>query len=134
MSKIKLKLSFNRNSVDKPVIYHLIKKYDILCNILHADINYGSKGTLIAEWEGTDENLQQGLQYLKELGISYESYDKSILRDEDACIDCGACTAVCPTQALRMNREGYLEFKKEKCVVCELCIPTCPLRIIRIEL
>ncbi|MFO7635837.1 MAG: NIL domain-containing protein [Clostridia bacterium] len=134
MKKLKLKMSFHQDNVEKPVIYELIKKYNLLFNILHADINYGSKGTLITEIQGEEEDIEKAMSYLSDVGVQYETYLKAILRDEDECVDCGACTAVCPTRALSMNEDGCLEFDKEKCVVCELCISACPLRIIRLEL
>lgn len=133
MKKIKLKIRFHKDNVNRPVIYDLIKKYNIMFNILHADINYGSEGTLITELEASEEDIDKALLYLSEMGIDYDLYEKSIIRNEDECIDCGACTAVCPSRALVINDEGYLEFDKEKCLVCELCIKACPLRIISVE-
>ncbi len=39
----------------------------------------------------------------------------------------GACLAVCPTEALDVDRESWLvSFDPGKCVACELCIPACP--------
>ena len=133
MKKIKLKVNFHKENVSRPVLYELIKKYDLLFNILHADINYGSEGVLITEIEGNEKNIEDALAYLSEFGIKYHLYEKTIIRRDDECIDCGACTAVCPTRALIINSEGYLEFDKEKCLVCELCIKACPLRIISVE-
>ena len=134
MTKIKLKIYYKKNQIDKPITYELVKKYDVMFNILHADINYGSEGTLITEISGEDNNVKEALNYLQELGIEYKKYTKSIIRDEEECIDCGACTAVCPSGALTMNSNDELTFDKDKCLVCELCIPACPINIIDIEL
>ena len=55
----------------------------------------------------------------------------NIYKDEEICTHCGACTAVCPTEALYIKRpEMQVIFDKEKCSVCELCILTCPSRAI----
>ena len=50
------------------------------------------------------------------------------------CTDCGACTAVCPTGALAVQRpEMKVIFDQEKCSVCELCVPACPPRAMEIR-
>ena len=134
MKKMKLKITFHKNSVTKPLIYELIKKYDIMFNILHADINYGSEGTLITEISGEDTNIKNALEFLDSLDVQYKLYEKSIIIDKNQCINCGACTAVCPSGSLSMNKNDELDFDKEKCLVCELCIPACPLQAISIEL
>jgi len=66
--------------------------------------------------------------------LSTKKYNKFIIRDEDECIDCGACTAICPSGALTMNKQDELQFDKEKCLVCELCIKACPIGVIDVEL
>jgi len=134
MIKVKIKVLYKKDQIDKPITYELVKKYDVMFNILHADINYGSEGTLITEISGQDKNVKDALEYLEQLGIEYKKYTKSIIRDEDECIDCGACTAVCPSKALTMNDKDQLVFDKDKCLVCELCIPACPINIIDVEL
>jgi len=133
MKKIKVKLHFPRKWISKPLMSEVISRYGIVFNILHADISYDSEGTLIAEITGSDEAVQNALEYIDSVGVNYKVYNKSIIRREDECIHCGACTAVCPSAALTMDDENKLNFDKEKCLVCELCIKACPLRIISTE-
>ena len=46
------------------------------------------------------------------------------------CTGCGACSNICPTQAITMefDREGFLApvVHEDKCVNCGLCAKTCP--------
>ena len=52
--------------------------------------------------------------------------------DEELCYGCGACIALCPTNALDLkNRLAIVE--QEKCTLCEHCIPSCPVFALRIE-
>ena len=52
--------------------------------------------------------------------------------DEDLCYGCGACIALCPTNALDLvSRLAIVE--QEKCTLCEHCIPSCPVFALRIE-
>ncbi len=133
MKKVKVKLHFPRKWISKPLMSEVISRYGIIFNILHADISYDSEGTLIAELSGDDEAVNNSLDYIDSVGVQYKLYNKSIIRDEDKCIDCGACTAVCPSNALTMDENNELKFDKEKCLVCELCIKACPLGIISTE-
>lgn len=134
MTKEKIKIYYTKNQLSRPITYELVKKFDVMFNILHADINYGSEGNLITEISGEDKNVIDALKYLNEVGIVYKKYNKFIIRDEEECIDCGACTAVCPSGALTMNKQDELQFDKEKCLVCELCIKACPIGVIDVEL
>lgn len=43
----------------------------------------------------------------------------------DACIDCGACEAGCPVQAIAEG-EGKMEIDAEKCIECGACADNCP--------
>ena len=133
MKKVRVKLYFPREWLNKPLMSEVIQQYGIVFNILHADITYDSAGTIIAEFSGNDAAVNGALDYIDSVGVTYKLYNKSIIRKEDACIDCGACTAVCPSRALTMDENNKLNFDKEKCLVCELCIKACPLGIISVE-
>ena len=134
MSKLKLKLTFDKDCVTRPIIYDLVKKYDVMTNILNANIEYGNRGNMILEIKGKEDNLKLALEYFDSLKVKYEIYAEAIVGDEARCINCGSCTAVCPTQALYMGKDDLLHFDKDKCVVCQLCINACPLKIISVEL
>ena len=54
------------------------------------------------------------------------------LVDDDLCYGCGACVALCPTNALSMK--GLLAIVEQpQCTYCELCIPSCPVDALMIE-
>ena len=51
--------------------------------------------------------------------------------DEDLCYGCGACIALCPTNALDLvNRLAVVE--QSDCTLCEHCIPSRPVFALRI--
>ena len=132
--KIKVTIYFSAGNITKPVTYHLVKDYDLVINILHADINLNKVGKLILDISGSEINIEAGLKFIEEQGLTYKLFTKSIIWQEDNCIHCGACTAVCPSGALQMDKiEWNLTFDKEKCMVCELCVKACPLRIMCIS-
>lgn len=130
MKKIKVTMYFNANNIKKPVTYHLIKDYNLHVNILHADIALNKVGKLTADIMGEEADIEAGFKFIEEQGVKYSIFTKSIIWQEDNCVHCGACTAVCPTGALEMDKENWsLTFEKEKCLVCELCVKTCPLKV-----
>lgn len=45
--------------------------------------------------------------------------------DESACVLCGACEAVCPAGAVKMDQTVAL-IDSEKCAGCGVCVDACP--------
>lgn len=128
MKSIKLLLRFPKDMTTKPVSYHLVKDYDLVFNIFKAKIDYDEKGELAIEVTGKEKNIEDGIKFLEAEGVEVTSLSKTIIHDEDLCVNCGLCTSVCPTQALTMNEDDLLTFDGEKCVACQMCVTTCPMR------
>ncbi len=122
-----LSLRFPKKLVNEPVVSNLVQKFDLSFNILKATIYPRKEGLLVLELRGQRKNFQQGLRYLRSLGIKVESIGQDIKRDEELCFHCGACTAVCPTGALYIKRpEMEVIFDHQKCSACEVCVIACP--------
>ncbi len=122
-----LSLRFPKKVVNEPVVVNLVRKFDLTFNILKATIYPRKEGLMVLELRGQKKNFQRGVRYLKSLGIKVESIGQDIKRDDERCFHCGACTAVCPTGALYIERpEMRVLFDNEKCSACELCVIACP--------
>ena len=52
--------------------------------------------------------------------------------DEDLCYGCGACIAICPTNALELVDRLAIVTQKD-CTLCNHCIPSCPVFALSIE-
>jgi L-aspartate semialdehyde sulfurtransferase ferredoxin len=127
-SKI-LILRFPKTEVEKPIVCYLVKDYDLTFNILNAAVLPRKEGVMVLELIGTRKNFKDGVQYLKNQGVQVENASQEIKRIKKKCTHCGACIAVCPTEALSIQRpEMIVEFDQKKCSVCELCVPACPTR------
>ena len=59
MIKHKLVLRFPASLVEQPLIYRLVKDYDLMVNILRADINPRKEGRLVMEVSGREENTNR---------------------------------------------------------------------------
>ena len=129
-------LRFPKDTSDQPFIYRLVKEYDIEFNILKADILLQREGLMVIEFKGSSKtNVQAGLDYLSSMGVKIERMAARIRRDEENCFQCGACTGVCTSGALFVQRpEMSIVFDAEKCIGCSLCVPICPVRAMEVSL
>jgi ferredoxin len=130
MVTVKIGLHFPPQKVDKPVVYSLIKEYNLMFNILNASVSPGKKGKAIMELTGEQSDIDAGIEFLKAQGLECFLFTDSVIRYEEKCVHCGACTAVCPSGALTLNEDWMLKFDMEKCMLCGHCIKACPTRAI----
>jgi len=127
-------LHFPRRLVDRPIVYRLIKDYDLEFNILKASVTPEEEGLMVLELKGDQQNYDQGINYLGEAGVQIQSLSQTVTRNEERCTHCGACITICPTSAFELDPvTRQVRFVDEKCVVCELCIKACPPRAMELH-
>lgn len=61
-----------------------------------------------------------------------------ILTDNNLCYQCGTCSSICPTDAIKMERiikRGliYPKVDEKKCINCSKCLKVCPINNIDLE-
>ncbi len=132
-------LSFPESVVQQPIAYHLVKDYNWIINILRARVNPNEnleeEGMLVLEVQGQPKNIDEGLQYLSRIGVRSEPLAQDVVWNEDRCIHCTACTALCPTGALSVSRpEMRVSFDKELCIACETCLRACSYNAVTISI
>ncbi|MBC7327303.1 4Fe-4S binding protein [bacterium] len=132
--KARLVLRFPPLLVDQPVVYKLIKDYNLVFNILRADITPDSEGLMVLEIEGDENDFKQGLEYLEKRGVKVQPLSQDVVMIEELCTHCGACVVHCPTGALYYDEERRVLFASEKCVACEICVEICPYRAMEVRL
>ncbi|MFW6135121.1 MAG: NIL domain-containing protein [Elusimicrobiota bacterium] len=133
MIKQKAILRFTSSTVEKPITYLLIKKYDLWINILQAKFEPGIGGKLVIEIRGDKKEIDKAFRYLKEQKVKVEFLEQEVFWNEKKCNHCGACISICPVGALTMNKDNYhLEFNYQECVVCGYCVDACPVQAIEI--
>lgn len=127
-------LHFPNRLIDQPIIYLLSKKYDLTFNILLARIMPNEEGLMVVELSGTNDNYNDGVEYLKTHEVDVQLLSRDARRNNEICIQCGACTIICPTGALSIHNRKTMEveFDVEKCVACGLCVPACPPRAMQL--
>ena len=124
-------LRFTKKTWNTPVIYELSKRTDLVFNILEAKVLPRQDSYAIINLQGSDEDYQKGIEYLESCNIAIEDVPDKVQMDEEACVHCGACTAVCPTGALHIEgEERKVELDRQKCVACGNCVTACPVQCI----
>lgn len=127
-------LRFPKTEVQKPIVCNLSKKYGLTFNILNAAISPREEGMMVLELTGQRKEFKEGVQYLKDQGISVKNASQEVRRVDKKCTHCGFCIAVCSTGALHIQRpEMSVLFDQKKCSICELCISACPTRAMEIS-
>jgi ferredoxin len=131
----KIIIRYGADVVDKPVVYSLVKEFDLAFNIMRARISPRREGLMVLDLSGTKKNFDRAIRYLRGLGLSVEPLSKSVTRNIDRCVHCGACVAFCTSGALYLDKNTMeVIFDPEKCSGCELCVKGCPTRAMTIDL
>lgn len=131
----KVVLTFPQNLVDKPIVYRLIKDYNLIFNILRASITPKEEGLMVLEISGEEQNYKNAISFLKKQGVVLKPLKKDVQWQEDKCIQCGACITLCPIGALIVDRKTMkVSFDEDKCIACELCVKPCPAKAFKVRL
>ena len=130
----KIVLRFPKRMVDRPIIYRLVKDYDLEFNILKASITPEQEGLLVLELKGNQQEYDKGIEFLLKAGVKIQSLSQDVTRNEERCTHCGACITVCPSGAFKLDQKTRMViFENEKCIACGLCIPACPPRAMEVH-
>ena len=124
----KVLLCLPKHKIDKPVIYEIIKHYDVIINIFRAKITPDEEGFLVLDLTGTEVNIENSLNYLTDLGIRIDATNKGMIWNENRCTHCGICIPNCPTKALDITNafSREISFNADLCIECLHCLSACP--------
>jgi len=130
----KVVLHFPPVVVEQPVVFTLATEYNLAFNILRAYINPQEEGIIVLQLSGEEEDFDRARQFLANNGIRLQPLLQDIRKNDDRCVECGACVGVCPSQALVLERPSMkVIFDPERCVVCGECVPACPVRAMELH-
>ncbi len=120
-------LIFKSDIMYKPVIYRLGKDFDLVFNILEAKILPRREGRILLELRGEEDQINAGIKFLADHQVVVEHLADKVWREEERCVQCGACTGLCPTAALSLKPPRMeVVFDVTKCVACGMCGLACP--------
>lgn len=130
MTTKQLLLFFPRSETEKPIIFQLVKKYDLEVNIFRAKITPEDEGFMVLNVTGTDEMIKDAIGFLESENVSVETNRKGVRWDSESCTQCGVCIVHCPTKALNIPDRTTMEvtFDANLCIECLSCIKICPFK------
>ncbi|MFB3883387.1 MAG: NIL domain-containing protein [Armatimonadota bacterium] len=78
MAKKAVKLTFPQDLITEPVTFRMARKFDVMPNIRRARVTE-TIGEMVLELDGSEENLERAIAYLRELGIQVAAVEGDIL-------------------------------------------------------
>jgi ABC-type methionine transport system ATPase subunit len=77
-ASIRLHVSFPEELVDRPMVYEMVKAYDVVPNIRRANVEAHS-GWVILELTGEREQLDAAIRYLQDVGCTVNTMEGDVL-------------------------------------------------------
>ena len=71
-------LTYPRALIREPILYQLVKKFDLVFSIRGASVSEDI-GLVAVEFEGTTEQIERGLAWLRQTGVTVEPIEKNVI-------------------------------------------------------
>ncbi|MDH7594061.1 MAG: 4Fe-4S binding protein [Methanomicrobiales archaeon] len=122
---MKLLLTYSKRKGGEPIIARIVKETGVLITVERANIDTLAGEVLI---DVPDESARMICDLIKSRGAEVRILEQGIVRDENECVDCGACISICPKDVFYMDHEWKVQLRKGRCILCGRCIVACPHR------
>lgn len=118
----------------KDRFYHLLNLFDLNNRLIKSDaLDYRKEFIQDINYEKIDNKIvserEKTFQWIEET-LRKPKKNNHICKVTKECIGCGACTSVCPMDALKlvMGQYGYYQprISTDKCIDCGMCKKVCP--------
>lgn len=119
---------FPKSETEKPIVYHLVKDYNLAINIFRAKVTPEEFGYLVLDVTGEEEDIENGVEFVRTFNVRISETDRGLNWDESKCTSCGNCLPHCPTNALFIADDATrrVAFDTKLCIDCLSCIHNCP--------
>lgn len=74
----KVYLTYPQRLIQRPLIYEIIKRYDLIVNIRNSSVTE-EVGLIAVELSGSLEKIQRGVQWLRKQGVQVEPIEQSVV-------------------------------------------------------
>jgi len=78
MARMRVRLTFPPALIQEPIVYRLVKDYDIVINIRRADVK-ADHGWMALELEGDEPALERGVKWLKDKGVQVDPIERDVV-------------------------------------------------------
>ena len=78
MAKKRVMFTFPQELITQPVIHNLGHRFQVITNIRRADVTE-DRGWVVLELEGREEDIDKGLDWVRELGVRVDPIEGDIV-------------------------------------------------------
>jgi len=78
MDRLRVRLTFPPALIQEPIVYRLVKDFDIVINIRRADVK-ADRGWVLLELEADEATLQKGVAWLKGKGVQVDPIESDVV-------------------------------------------------------
>lgn len=78
MATRKVMLKYPENLIQEPVLFRMVREFDVMPNIRRARVT-DTVGEIALELEGSPDNIEQGIQFLKQQGVLVEPLEGDVV-------------------------------------------------------
>jgi ABC-type methionine transport system ATPase subunit len=78
MARMRIRLTFPAALIQEPIVYRLVKDFDIVINIRRADVKV-DHGWMALELEGDEAALERGIKWLKDKGVQVDPIERDVI-------------------------------------------------------
>ena len=78
MARLRVRLTFPPALIQEPIVYRLVKDFDIVINIRRADVK-ADHGWMALELEADEMALERGVKWLKDKGVQVDPIERDVV-------------------------------------------------------
>ena len=78
MATRKVMLKYPEHLIQEPVLFRMVRAFDVMPNIRRARVT-DTVGEIALELEGSPENIEKGIAYLRQEGVQVEPLEGDVL-------------------------------------------------------
>jgi L-aspartate semialdehyde sulfurtransferase ferredoxin len=78
MARLRVRLTFPAELIQEPIVYRLVKDFDLVINIRRADVK-ADYGWIALELEGDEGALERGVRWLKDKGVQVDPIERDVV-------------------------------------------------------
>ncbi|MCK4928717.1 MAG: 4Fe-4S binding protein [Methanosarcinales archaeon] len=114
----------------QPLIAEVVLETGTLLNIDRADVKPSGGEVVIDVHKDVYNTVTAAFE---KRGATITALEQPVIKDEDECVNCGACISVCPTGVISFKDDWTVQMDVDKCVQCGACVTMCPHAALRID-
>ncbi len=78
MARLRVRLTFPPALIQEPIVYRLVKDFDIVINIRRAEVK-ADHGWIALELEADERALERGVKWLKDKGVQVDPIERDVI-------------------------------------------------------